>query len=139
MNCNEVLEAIGQLSVVELEQRLKQLTGEVAVTRKLLALARARHRTKTKKKQEPAPAPAPEPEKKNGRLDFDPAAMEPSLTELEADNLATSFAQRIDAASPVANLSQLQHDLEAARMGLGKRYDGLRDRLAAKMPAKAKK
>lgn len=63
----------------------------------------------------------------------------PSLAEMEADDLATGFAQRIEAASPAANLSQLQHDLEAARMGLGKRYDGLRDKLAAKMPAKAKK
>lgn len=57
MNAIELFDEISKLGVVELEQRLKQLTGEVAVTRKLLVIARARHKAthrKSSKKQEPA-------------------------------------------------------------------------------------
>ena len=48
MNAVELMDEINKLGVVELEQNLRQLQGQVAAIRKLIALAKARHRKRKK-------------------------------------------------------------------------------------------
>lgn len=48
MNAQELFEELGKLTVLELEQRLKQLHGEVAATKALLSIAKARQKAKRK-------------------------------------------------------------------------------------------
>lgn len=62
MNCSEVWEAIAKMSVVELEQRLKQLETDVRVTKDLLRLAKVRGKTRQKRKSA-----------ENGKLETPPA------------------------------------------------------------------
>ena len=56
MTAVELMDEINKLGVVELEQNLRQLQGQVAALRKLIALAKARHRKRKK-----APSVAAEP------------------------------------------------------------------------------
>ena len=80
MNCNEVWEAIAKMSVIELEQRLKQLEADVRVTKDLLRLARVRGKTRQKRKNA-----------ENGELKTPPARQPEESAAKETTAVLTPF------------------------------------------------